>query len=331
MYGAYAGEGPEPIGFLLAPKFSMMAFLCAVEPLRIANRLAGRAVFAWHAYSADGAPVEASNGMRIMVEAPLAAVTGMPTLLVCAGFEPEQLATRHVLRCLQRLARAGVLLGGLDTGAVVLAKAGLLDDVTVTMHWEAVPAFREAFPHITVKDELFEVDCGRITCAGGTAAMDMMLDMIATKHGEPLAVAISEQLIHDRIRDRRDHQRMAPSARLGIGDRRVIKSIGIMERHLDEPVTNAKLAANCGVSARQLERLFGAQLGKAPAAYYLELRLVRARHLLRQSDLSVIEVAAATGFASASALSRAYRQHFGLPPSRDRLEPPRWASPPTGV
>lgn len=327
MYGAYAGDGPEPIGFLLVPKFSMMAFVCAVEPLRVGNRLAGREIFAWHAYSTDGAPVEASNGMRIMVEGPVQAIGDIPTLLVCAGFEPERYATRSVLRALQRLARAGVVLGGLDTGALLLAKARLLDGVTVTMHWEAVPAFREAFPEIRVRDELYEVDGNRITCAGGAAAVDLMLDMIATKYGPALAIAVSEQLIHERIRDRRDHQRMQPSSRLGVSDWRLIKVISLMERHLDEPLGKDRLAHGCRISTRQLERLFRAHLGATPSGYYLELRLIRARHLLRQTQMSVIEIAAAAGFTSASSLSRAYATHFGLPPSRDRLEPSRWSLP----
>lgn len=327
MFAPFRGDGPEPIGFLLAPKFSMLAFLSAVEPLRVANRLAPRELFAWHAYSFDGAPVDASNGMRLVVEGAVESIANIPTVLICAGFEPERYATRPVLRALQKLARTGITLGALDTGTIVLARANLLGDATVTMHWEAVPAFREAFPHIRVRDALYHVDGGRITCAGGTAAMDLMLDMIATKHGEALAIGVSEQLIHQRIRDRADHQRMAAASRPGTASGRLSKIIALMERHLDEPIGRERLAAQCGVSVRQLERLFRTDLGLSPAQYYLELRLVRARHLLRQTEMSVIQVAAATGFSSASVLSRAYRARFGAPPSGDRLEPRRWSLP----
>lgn len=327
MFAPFDGAGPEPIGFLLAPKFSMMAFLSAVEPLRVANRLAARELFAWRAYSFDGAPVDASNGMRLMVEGSIHEIEAIRTLLVCAGFEPERHATRPMLRALGKLARSGVVMGALDTGTVILARANLLGEATVTMHWEAVPAFREAFPHIRVTDALYHVDGGRITCAGGTAAMDLMLDMIATKHGETLAVAVSEQLIHERIRDRADHQRMTAATRRGASNARITRIIGLMERHLDDPLGRNRLAAACGVSTRQLERLFRAHLGATPANYYLELRLTRARQLLRQTDMSVIQVATATGFTSASVLSRAYRHRFGMPPSGDRFEPARWGLP----
>ncbi len=327
MFAPFHGEGPEPIGFLLAPKFSMMAFLSAVEPLRISNRLAARELFAWRAFSFDGAPVDASNGMRLIVEGSTASIAGIPTVLVCAGFEPERYATGPVLNGLRKLARSGVVLGALDTGTLILARANLLGDAAVTMHWEAVPAFREAFPQIRVTDALYHVDGGRITCAGGTAAMDLMLDMIASKHGETLALAMSEQLIHERIRNRADHQRMTGTRRPGPRNARVAKIISLMERHLDDPLGRDQLAAAGGISIRQLERLFRAHVGVTPANHYLDLRLTRARHLLRQTDMSVIEVATAAGFTSGSVLSRAYRTRFGVPPSSDRVEPTRWSLP----
>jgi transcriptional regulator GlxA family with amidase domain len=320
MFAPYPGPGPEPIGFLLVPQFSMMAFFSAVEPLRVANRLAGRQLFSWRLFSAEGGPVEASNGIGTLVEGPLAGFAGIPTLVVCAGFEPERYETRRLLGELRRIARAGTTLVALDTGAHLLAKARLLDGVRVTMHWEAVCGFREEFPEIEVSDELFEVSGRIVTCAGGTAALDLMLDMIGRKHGAGLAVAVSEQFIHDRIRDRSAHQRMALSSRLGVTNGKVLKIVALMERNLERPVDNAALAQASGVSARQLERLFRAHLGTTPGHYYLGLRLERARQLLRQTDLPVVDVAVAAGFSSASTLSRAYRAQFGRAPRSDRRE-----------
>lgn len=323
MFEAYRGAGPEPIGFVLVPGFSMMAFLSAVEPLRVANRLAGRDLFRWQAFSPAGDPVPASNGMTMVTEA-LPPDAMPPTLIVCAGFEPQKAETKALLGLLRRAARRGVTLGALDTGTHVLAAAGLLDGQRVTMHWEAVPAFREEFPGIAVSDELFEIAGSRFTCAGGTAALDLMLHMIGLKHGHALAVAVSEQFIHDRIRDRRTHQRMQVGNRLGITNQKLIRIVETMEQNLEQPLSSEALALVAGVSSRQLERLFRSCLDQTPSGYYLRLRLSRARQLLRQTDMSVMEVAMATGFSSASCLSRAYRTGFGHSPRQDRRERGAW-------
>lgn len=321
MFEPFAGLGPEPIGFLLIPEFSGLAFLSAVEPLRVANRLAGRPLFSWHAVSADGAPVTASNGMAMMVESSIDAMRSVSSLIVCASFNPQKAETKSLFGALRRLARLGVSLGSVDTGTHILAAAGLLDHHRVTMHWEAVPAFREEFPLIEVSDELFEIGRGRFTCAGGTASLDMMLHMIGVKHGRELAVAVSEQFIHDRIRDRSTHQRMQMANRLGITNQKLIRIIEAMENNLETPLEGTQLAELSGVSSRQLERLFRAHLKATPSSYYLKLRLARARQLLRQTDLSVMDVAMATGFSSASSLSRAYRTCYGASPRQDRVEP----------
>lgn len=320
MYRPHADASPEPVGFLLIPRFSMMAYVSAVEPLRVANRLSGRELFSWHAFSPDGGPVEASNGMRLIVDGPIEAAKDLPSLIVCAGFDPQKHESRRLLSGLRQLSRQGVTLGALDTGAHILAKARLIDDIPVTMHWEAVPAFQEEFPHITVSDELFEVQDRFFTCAGGTAALDLMLDMIGRKHGVQLAIAVSEQFIHDRIRDRHDHQRLELSSRLRVTNSRVLKIVNAMERHLEQPLDNGELADLAGVSTRQMERLFKSLLGASPSEYYRNLRLSRARQLLRQTDMSVLDVAVATGFSSASCLSRRYRAHFALAPREDRRE-----------
>lgn len=322
MFHAFAGAGPEPVGFFLVPQFSLMAFSSAVEPLRVANRLAGRPLFAWQAYSVDGAPVAASNGLALPVDGAIGELAAIPTLILCAGFEPKRYEDKAMFAALRRLARAGTRLGALDTGPHILAAAGLLGAARVTMHWEAVPAFREEFPDIDVSDELFETDGRCFTCAGGTAAIDMMLDMIGRKHGAALAVAVSEQFIHHRIRDRRDHQRMALASRLGISNAKLLKIVDLMECNIERPIANDELAAAGDVSMRQLERLFRQHLSVTPSAYYLALRLKRARELLRQTDMSVVEIAIACGFSSASCLSRSYRGHFGLAPRQDRRERP---------
>ncbi len=296
----------------------MIGFFSAVEPLRVANRLCGRQLFSWHIFSLDGEPVPASNGMAIVADAPISAVERFPTVMVCASFEPERHASKPLLAWLRRLDRQGTRLGALDTGTRILARAGLLDGHRATLHWEAVPAFAEQFPDVEVTHELFEIDRKRITCSGGTAAIDLMLHLIAARHGQGLAVEVSEQLLHDRMRSPADHQRIALGERLGVRHPKLLRIVEAMQDNLEEPLGLDNLGAIGGISRRQLERLFRGHLGDTPTGYYLKLRLRRARQFLEQTDMSVLDVSLACGFISAPYFSRAYRALFGRAPRDDR-------------
>ena len=321
MNAAYGPLDQETYCFYLVPGFSAMGFVAAMEPLRVANRLAQRPVFAWRLCSADGAPVEASCGLKVAVDGVLD--EGATSLILCAGFEPRRGATRRLIAALRRMARKGTALGALDTGVYLLAEAGLIGDQPVTLHWEAVPAFREDWPSVRVTEELFVLGDRLFTCAGGTAAIDMMLERIAQRQGPALARAVSDQFIHNRIRPHEERQRLDLGARIGTHDPRLVAVIARMERQIENPEPLAALAATAGVTRRQLERLFMAHFGLGPAAYYRNIRLDRARSFLNETSLPLIEVAVATGFSSKSAMARAYVQKFGRPPWAERG---RWKS-----
>lgn len=318
MAGNDASGLPHRIGFFLVPRFSMMAFSSAVEPLRVANLIGGRELYRWRVYSRDGAPVAASNGMAVLAEESIAGAPDISTMLVCASHEPEAGYDRGTFAWLRRMAVAGTTLGALDTGAWLLARAGLLDGYRATVHWEWRDAFAEDFPDVDCRTGLFETDRGRLTCAGGTAALDMMLNLIGREFGQALAVDVSEQFIHDRIRPAGDAQRMALETRLGIAEPGLDAVVDAMESNLEEPLESAALARIAGVSERQLERWFVAHLGCPPKRHYLNLRLRRARVLLGQTRMPVMEVGLACGFASPQHFSRAYREHFGYPPQAQR-------------
>jgi len=306
------------IGFFLVPRFSMMAFSSALEPLRVANLLSGRAVYRWQVFSRHGGPVPASNGIVVPADAPIGDVPRVATLFVCASHAPEDTIDRATLSWLRRLPLTGVTLGALDTGAWFLARAGLLDGHRATVHWEWQDAFAEKFPDVDVRNSLFEIEPGRLTCAGGTAALDMMLHLIGRDLGHGVAVEVSEQFIHERIRAPGDSQRMALGRRIGVTDPKLEAVIAAMEENLEEPLRAAQLAAVADVSERQLERLFRRRLGRTPTGHYLDLRLRRARILLGQTRLPVREVALACGFASPAHFSRAYKAHFGISPRAER-------------
>lgn len=322
--GPAAETAAETILFLLIPDFSMIAFTSAIEPLRIANRLSGRRLYAWRLASRDGAPVAASNGIVIQVEAGIAAhePTGagpLPTVVLCGGLGSERFKDPALFAWLRRWDRRGAAIGALCTGAHVLARAGLLDGHRCTIHWENLPGFMEAFPEIDVTADLYEIDRNRFTCSGGTAALDLMLHRIALAHGEELATRVSEQCIVDRIRGPQDRQRMPLRLRLGVHHPKLLRAVELMEANIEEPLSQAALAREVGLSRRQLERLFRRHLARTPAQYYLEVRLERARHLLRQTDLPIMSVACAAGFISASHFTTCYRQLFGKTPRAERV------------
>ena len=322
--GREAAEGqpaPQLFGFLLMPRFSMLPFTSAVEPLRSANRLAGRSLYRWQVISKDGQPVAASNGIEVVPHAAMSAVERLPNVLVAAGIDAQLLHDEAVFGWLRRLARQGCRMGALSTGTYVLARAGLLEGRRATIHWENLDGFREDFPEVEVSGELYEIDGNRLTCSGGTAALDLMLSLIGLDHGRELAVQVAEQFIHERIRDNHDQQRMGLRSRLGISHPKLLRVIALMEEHLEEPLTRRELARRAGLSTRQLERLFRRYLSRTPTRYYLELRLHRARALLKQTALSVLDVGLACGFVSASHFSKCYREFFHRTPREERLPP----------
>ena len=246
MFGTAPSKLPQQIGFLLLPNFSMIAFASAVEALRLANRTSGRALYAWTLVTRDGEPVTASNGIVFHADASTENAPAVEMLMVCSGIGGHLYNDKTVFSWLRRLDRKGTNIGALCTGSHVLARAGLLEGYRCTIHWENITGFIEEFPGIEITNELFEIDRNRFTCSGGTAALDMMLNLIGRQHGHELAAAVSEQFIHERIRDQHDHQRMALTARLGVRHPKLIQVIKLMEQHLEEPLDRAALAARYG-------------------------------------------------------------------------------------
>ena len=302
---------PERIGFLLLPRFAMVAFFSAIEPLRIANRISGQPLFHWDVISRDGQPVTASNGMALgagyrLEDAPLT-----PSLAVCSSFAPDDAIDERLLAWLRERASRGCVLGGMDTGCVVLAAAGLLDEQTVTLHWESLPEFRERFPSVDAVESLYEVTAEGFSCAGGSSAIDMSLDLIRRRHGDALAERVRDQLLHDQGRRPASRQRdpLMPE------DPRLTRALALMEANLETPLGIGELAEALGLSWRRLERLFLRQLGTSPQRTYLVRRLDHAHRLLQETRHSVMEIALACGFGSASSFTRAFRRHHGLTPS----------------
>ena len=304
--------------FVLLSDFTMLCFACALESLRIANRMAGRRLYTWALAGEGGEAVACSNGTVFKVDMDLAELSRDDTLMVCGGLDVQAATTRTVVAWLRREARRGVTVAGLCTAAHTLAKAGLLDGRRATIHWENADSFAEAFPEVELTKSVFVVDGNRITTAGGTASIDLMLKLIADDHGEELANAVADQLIYSSIRTDQDTQRLSIPTRIGVRHPKLSRVIQVMEGAIEDPISPATLARDAGLSTRQLERLFRRYLDRSPKRYYMELRLGKARNLLMQTDMSVINVALACGFTSPSHFSKCYRAHYGTTPYRER-------------
>jgi len=304
--------------FLLMNKFTMLSFTAAIEPLRIANRMSGQSLYKWSVVSEGANDVSSSCGMTIRIDTGLEDVHRDEVVMVCGGIGVRESTTPAIKNWLRKVARKGSVIGGLCTGAHTLAAAGLLNSRRATIHWENRDGFLEEFTETELTKSVFVIDGNRLTAAGGTSSLDLVLTMIADDHGKDLANAVADQLIYTTIRTDRDIQRLSIPTRIGVRHPRLSRVIERMEQSIEEPVSPAELAEEVGMSTRQLERLFRRYLNRSPKRYYMELRLARARNLLMQTDLSVINVALACGFASPSHFSKCYRAQYGTTPYRER-------------
>ncbi|AHM05014.1 Transcriptional regulator [Roseibacterium elongatum DSM 19469] len=311
-------SSPRRFVFVLLDRFTMLCFSSAVEALRIANRMSGRPLYSWVLAGEGGEFAECSAGISFKLDCDLEEINRDDTILVCGGIDVQGATTKRVIGWLRREARKGPVIGGLCTAGYTLAKAGLLDGKRATIHWENQDSFAEEFEEVMLTKSVFVIDGKRITTAGGTASIDLMLKIIAQDHGEDLANLVADQLIYTSIRTDQDTQRLSIPTRIGVRHPKLGQVIRMMEQNIEDPISPAQLATQVGMSTRQLERLFRRYLNRSPKRYYMELRLAKARNLLMQTDMSVINVAMACGFASPSHFSKCYRAHYDTTPYRER-------------
>jgi len=318
QYGKVTEGAQRSIGFYLANNFSLLPFASAIEPLRIANRLSRKPLYQWDVVTGDGDPVRATNGLEFQASYSVATAPAFSMLFVNGPHNPAEFDHKPTLEWLARCGNSNMVIGGIETGSLILASAGLLAGVQCTTHWENVAEFREAYPAHKVSTDLYEIDGNRVTCSGGSASMDMMLYIIEYHHGHELAASVADVMIHPHIRHSGEPQRMNIEERIGINHPVLIECVELMESNVEQPLSPQELANFCGVSKRQLERLFRRYLNTTPARYYLTIRLEAARLMLEKSAMKIIDVAIACGFKSAGHFSSRYVSSFGQTPRESR-------------
>ncbi|MEQ8392028.1 MAG: GlxA family transcriptional regulator [Thalassospira sp.] len=316
--GTSALPAPQTIGFVLLPDFALMSYASAIEPLRAANLLAGQPIYKILNYSASGGTVHSSSGTMVPTTPIAMAPTNLHTLFVCAGGNPAQWQAQEMFPALRKLARWGVRLGGISSGAYILAAAGLLAQRQFTIHWEHAPALIEAFPDLEPKRARFVMDGDRITCGGGVAPLDMMHAMIADHLGLDFATRVSDWYLHTHVGVSSGSQRASLAERYNVHHAGLLRVLEKMETTIEDPKSRDEMARFARLSSRQLDRLFVAHLGKSFLETYRQVRLDHAKKLLTQSALSISEIAFATGFSNSSHFSRSFKETYGVTPGKAR-------------
>ncbi len=305
-------DQPLSIALFVLPQASILEVASALDPLRNANRQLGSEAYRWRVVTPDGRPAPLTCGIELPSSGPLAHAAGAEALIVVAGYRLHQVATRPLIRDLRRIAPRFQLVGGIDAGPWVLARAGLLDGYRATVHWEDLEDLAAAHPHIDVVPDRFVIDRNRVTISGAAPAADFMLHLIRARHGGALARQVANSFL---TRARPGHEpQIAPTRPEPALDPRVAAALARMEARIDAPESMAETARAVGLSPRRLETLFHHALGTTPAAHALGLRLAAARRMLTDTRHPLAEVALRTGFSSPATLSRAFRARFGQPP-----------------
>ncbi len=307
-------------GFVVVPNFSLIALSACIDPLRIANGVLGRPTYRSVLLSVDGGLVASSDGIQVVTQHSLADAPAMDVVFVIGPNPIPHRGLRSLTQWLKKMALQGLPLGGIDTGAYLMAQAGLLDGYRCTIHWEDHEALAEQFPQVIVTQHFFEVDRDRYTCSGGVAPLDLMTYLLTRAPGSrQLANEVANLLVVER-RSLTDVQTVSIIHQERVTHPAAVEALRLMEANVSEPLTVAEIAQFAGMPLRSLQRLFRQQFAKSAERIYLDIRLSHARILVQRSDKSIRDIASETGFASPAHLTARYTPRFGAPPRKDRTQ-----------
>lgn len=296
------------IGVLLFPEFSNYGLANAVEPLRAANTLARKSLYDWQFLGIDDGTITSSSGLPVTSDGTLSNHPGGDLLLVMPSYNYQGLGTPAVQRALRSAQKRFTQMAGLDTGAWLMASAGLLDGQRATIHWDELVQFAERFPEIDVVEDRYIAQGEMLSCGGASTTIELMLDLIGQHHGTMLRLEVAALFMHGE----RKPSEVAPF-RMG-GDQVVQAAVSIMRRTLETPLPIDAIAKRLGLGLRALEKHFASSARRSPRSVYVSLRLGAARHLTEQTTLSVTEIATRCGYEDPSAMTRAFRREFGTTP-----------------
>ncbi len=306
---------PAPVIFLVVPRFNMTTMMTMIDVLRIANYLSPSPLYKWDVVSFDGAEITASNGFAVPAKAPGDQIRRDEMVFVLGSWNAENYKKTKTLAWIRRQARGGARLCSVELGCYLIARAGLLSGNRATTHWSWMSGFEEQFGDVSVVEQLYTIDGHIMTCSGGLAGVDLMLRIVGDAHGERLAGEIADQMLYYPIRPGTAPQRRTMGQGMEKLAPMIREAITLIEKSVTEPLTVPKIAEELGMSQRQLERQFKANIGCTVVQFGLLLRLQKARVLLISTDLAVREIATASGFNTLSHFAYSFGKCFGRRPS----------------
>lgn len=313
-------EKPLKTNILIMPETSMMCLAAVLEPMRVVNRITDSKFFEWKITTLNGASINLSCGIKISADEMFSQNLEGDLLLLMAGLHPNQHMERSDFIHVRQAAQNHKSIGGIEAGAWLLAKTGLLKNKRATTHWEDLEDFANSFPSIEAVDDRFVIDGNLFTTGGSTPTIDLMFSLIQTRYGIPIATEASAMFIYESLSQSYDKQHIVSTSTIFKKSNLVARAIRAMEQGLDEPKTIDDLASLLGVSKRKLEIDFVKSIKKTPGVYYRELRTRVASRMIANTSLGIREIAIRTGFSSLSNFSRCFKNIYMVSPIQYRQD-----------
>jgi transcriptional regulator GlxA family with amidase domain len=308
------------VTLLIIPESSMMTLASTLDTMRAANRIAGSSLFHWQIVTLNGKPAQLSCGLPVTPDVELNQEISGDALFIVAGFNHDKHVATAQLKRIRSLCRRFHAVGGIEAGSWILARCGLLEQKNATTHWEDQEEFSLRFPLVKLKADRFVIDDAVFTTGGASPTFDLMLHLIRSRYGYPLALEVSSAFIYDGVHSATDTQPLISLGLVENREPRVAAAIQLMEKQIDETISISTIAKKLNLSVRMLEYLFAQTLGVSPGAFYLRLRLQTARRLVIDTRLSMREIAIRSGFNSLPSFSRMFKRYYHQSPGASRKQ-----------
>ena len=309
---------PSPRPLVVAVAYDGLCtfeFGIAVEIFGLPRPELGENWYRFAVASVDEGELRATGGIRLVADGGLALLAQADTIIIPGWRGADSPVPEALCQALQHAHARGCRIMSICSGVFVLAAAGLLNGKRATTHWRYTPLLQERYPAIEVlEDALYYQEGNVLTSAGSAAGIDLCLHLVRLDYGTDIANNVARRLVVQPHRDGSQSQQIARPVARSRESQRLGQVFDYLHRQLAEQHSVASLAKLAGMSPRTFLRRFDEATGTTPARWILQERLARARTLLANAELSMEDVAAQAGFATAASLRHHFRQRFALSP-----------------